>query len=300
VGDVDEAVRREEAVAYVARHGTVVQRARLGALLEGTLPDEAALDAWRADRNRDGGWHARPADEGADPGAQPPPSTLPATLRALGDAWEMGIGVRPEVRTGLLWVVGRQRPADGAFVDEAPTDSGGLETGPASSSLEAGSARGEEERAPALWTAAALATLDTWVSGVPAFNDARTRAYDWLCRNVQSWEDQPPRAAWLAASAALLRERAGSARVSQPLAQLTMRLDDPDRTMNVRELAELVISLVGAGLPATEPPASLALVRLARMQRTDGALATGNEDAVEGTLAGLRALLLTALRVRRT
>ncbi len=88
--------------------------------------------------------------------------------------------------------------------------------------------------------------------------------------------------------------------MSQPLAQLTMRLDDPDRTMNVRELAELVISLVGAGLPATEPPASLALVRLARMQRTDGALATGNEDAVEGTLAGLRALLLTALRVRRT
>jgi hypothetical protein len=291
VGNVGETVRREEAIAYVARHGTVVQRARLGALLDGTLPDEAALDAWRADRNRDGGWHARPADEGAAPGMQPPPSTLPATLRALGDAWEMGIGVRPEVRTGLLWVVGRQRPADGAFVDEAPTDSGGPE---------AGSARGEEERAPALWTAAALATLDTWVSGVPAFNDARTRAYEWLCRNVQSWEDQPPRAAWLAASAALLRERAGSARVSLPLAQLTMRLDDPDRTMSVRELAELVISLVGAGLPATEPPASLALVRLARMQRADGALATIHEDAVEGTLAGLRALLLAALRVRRT
>jgi hypothetical protein len=291
VGDMDEAVRREEAIAYVARHGTVVQRARLGTLLEGTLPDEAALDAWRADRNRDGGWHARPADEGADPGTQPPPSTLPTTLRALGHAWEMETGVRPEVRTGLLWVVGRQRPVDGAFVDEAPTDSGGLE---------AGFARGEEERAPALWTAAALATLDTWVSGVPAFNDARTRAYEWLCRNVQSWEDQPPRAAWLAASAALLRERAGSARVSLPLAQLTMRLDDPDRTMNVRELAELVISLVGAGLPATKPPANLALVRLARMQRADGALATGNEDAVEGTLAGLRALMLAALRVRRT
>ncbi len=291
MGDVDEAVRREEAIAYVARHGTDVQRARLGALLEGTLPDEAALDAWRADRNRDGGWHARPADEDAAPGTQPPPSSLPATLRALGDAWEMEIGVRPEVRTGLLWVVGRQRPADGAFVDEAPTDSG---------SPEAGSARGEEERAPALWTAAALATLDTWVSGVPAFNGAWTRAYAWLCRNVQSWEDQPPRAAWLAASAALLRERAGSARVSLPLAQLTMRLDDPDCTMSVRELAELVISLVGAGLPATEPPANLALVRLAHMQRADGALATGNEDAVEGTLAGLRALLLATLRVRRT
>lgn len=288
---MDETVRREEAIAYVARHGTVVQRARLGALLKGMLPDEAALDAWRADRNRDGGWHARPADEGAAPDTQPPPSTLPATLRALGNAWEMGIGVRPEVRTGLLWVVGRQRPADGAFVDETPTDSGSLEAGPA---------RGEEECAPALWTAAALATLDTWVSGVPAFNDARTRAYEWLCRNVQSWKDQPPRAAWLAASAALLRERAGSARVSLPLAQLTMRLDDPDRTMSVRELAELVISLVGAGLPATEPPASLALVRLARMQRADGALATGNEDAVEGTLAGLRALMLAALRVRRT
>ncbi|HKB48774.1 MAG TPA: hypothetical protein VKC57_13820, partial [Ktedonobacterales bacterium] len=73
MGDVDEAVRRAEAIAYVARHGTVVQRARLGALLEGALPDEAALDAWRADRSRDGGWHARPADEGATPGTQPPP-----------------------------------------------------------------------------------------------------------------------------------------------------------------------------------------------------------------------------------
>lgn len=288
---MDEAVLREAAVAYVARHGTLVQRARLGALLEGTPPDGAALDVWRADRNRDGGWHAHPADESATPAAQPPPSSLPATLRALGDAWEMETGVRPEVRTGLLWVVGRQRPADGAFVDEAPTDSGGLD---------AGSARGEEERAPALWTAAALATLDTWVSGVPAFNDARTRAYEWLCRNVQSWEDQPPRAAWLAASAALLRERAGSARVSLPLAQVTMRLDDPDCTMSVRELAELVISLVGAGLPATEPPAHLALGRLARMQRTDGALATTDEDAVEGTIAGLRALVLATLPVRRT
>jgi len=291
MGDVGEAVRRDEAIAYVARHGTVVQRARLGALVEGTPPDEAVLDAWRADRNRDGGWHARPADEDAAPGPQPLPSTLLATLRALGDAWEMEIGVRPEVRTGLLWVVGRQRPADGAFVDAARTGSGGLE---------AGSAHGEEEREPMLWTAAALATLDTWVSGVPAFNDARTRAYEWLCRNVQSWVDQPPRAAWLAASAALLRERSGSARVSLPLAQLTARLDDPGRTMNARELAELVISLVGAGLPATEPPASLALVRLARMQRADGALATGNEDAVEGTLAGLRALMLATLPVRGT
>jgi hypothetical protein len=117
---------------------------------------------------------------------------------------------------------------------------------------------------------------------------------------VQSWEDQPPRAAWLAASAALLRERAGSARVSLPLAPLTVRLDDPDRTMNVRELAELVISLVGAGLPATEPPASLALMRLTRMQRADGALATAHEDAVEGTLACLRALMLVTLPVRET
>jgi hypothetical protein len=288
---VGEAVRREDALAYVARHGTIVQRARLGALVEGIPPDAATLDAWRADRNRNGGWHESHADEGAAPGPPPPPSTLPATLRALRDAWEMEIGVRPEVRTGLLWVVGRQRPADGALVGGEPAAGAGLE---------AGSAHGAEERAPALWTAAALATLDTWVSGVPAFNDARTRAYEWLCRNVQSWEDQPPRAAWLAASTALLRERAGSARVSLPLAQLTMRLDDPDRTMSVRELAELVISLVGAGLPATEPPANLALVRLARIQRADGALATGNEDAVEGTLAGLRALLLAALRVRRT
>jgi hypothetical protein len=43
-----------------------------------------------------------------------------------------------------------------------------------------------------------------------------------------------------------------------------------------------------------------ALVRLTRMQRTDGALASTHEDAVEGTLASLRALMLATLPVRGT
>lgn len=283
--EVDD--QRALAVTYVQRNGTLLQRARMEAIAFGTPPDEQALALLFANWNPDGGWHDAESDLALDGLHVPyPPSSLSHTLRALRYAselryaWEAGHMMPPQVRSGLLWVC-RQQHEDGSFADDDSVLSGRLQIVRLSRA---------DEKAVAFLTASALQTLDTWLAGVPGMEGKRERAFEWLRTHITSWHGQHPRTDWLVAAAALRREGSYSAHVLRPLAQLAIRQSEFPRELTATELAEMITTLTEAGWLITESPVSCGLTKLLRLQRADGAFAQPGEDAVEATIASLRAL----------
>lgn len=271
------------AEGYVERHGDILQRARVAALVRHMPPTAAALAAWREGQQLDGGW----ATDGMD---NPPPgetrgrSNLIATIRALRYSRELEIGIAPEVRGALFWLL-RQQRADGRFVDEYPV---------VSDALDAKRLAIPDARMDVWATATVLHYFDECVSGVSPFGDARERAYEWLRHYVTAWESQHARAVWMAAATALRREGPDSPMVLKLAAQLTLRVGEATAPLTARDLADLAATLTAAGWPASVSPVSCAMTLLSRMRRDDGAFADaqGREDTVESTIAAIRAYLV--------
>lgn len=299
------------AIAYVTEQGDRLQRHLLQTLLNGVpMPlEEEARDLWLAGRNRDGGWGAvahgwSAGNEGAGP------SGIAETVRALDIAYDLGLGVTAEVRSGLLWL-SRNQQHEGCFVELPRTlspnplshEAGAAETAVVRASSPDTAGAGQREHASqrdasgaaALSTALALHALDTWVSAVETFSEARERAYSWLCAHITSWGEHPLRTAWLVAAAAVRREGRGSTRAAGVLAHLSLRLGSDQPLLSAAELAELITLLARAGCPPDESPISSAITQLLRLRRADGAFALSSDIscAVDATIASLRALALT-------
>lgn len=273
------------AEAYISRHGTVLQRERVAALIHGTRPSPEALALWREGHQHDGGW-ASSLTADVPPGGTRGKSTLIATSRALRYARELDLGVVPEVRGALLWVTRQQRP-DGGFVDELPAVTDELDAQRLSSA---------DSRMMDAWaTAAALHILDDWIAFVQPYSQARQWAYDWLMTRVENWEVQYLRTVWLAAAAALCREGPDSGVALKLIALLTLRVDDTTRPPSARDLADLAITLAEAGWPTSASPVSRAMTLLERTRRNDGAFVDpqGREDTCEATIAAIRAYIVT-------
>ena len=277
------------AEAYITRHGDILQRARAAALLHGTRPTPEALAQWGRGRQPDGGWASDGVADGPA-GTTRGRSRFIATVRALRTARELDLGIVPEVRLALLWLTRQQRP-DGSFVDEYPAVSDALDA------LRLGV---PDERMTVWATATGLHFLDEWMGGIQAFSYARQQAYDWLTGRVDDWGRQHSRTIWLAAGCAL-RRGAESPLTLKRLAVLALRLGESAVALSARDLADVVVTLTEAGMSASRSPVSYAMTLLGQTRREDGAFADplGREDAVESTLAAVRAYLATGTPVAR-
>lgn len=271
------------AEGYVERHGDILQRARVAALVRHTPPPPEALARWRAGWQPDGGW-ATTSTGDPPPGETRGRSNLIATVRALRHSLELDIGIVAEVRGALFWLM-RQQRSDGSFVDEYPV---------VSDALDAKRLGVPDERMHVWATATALHYFDECVSGVSPFSDARERAYEWLKHNVAVWDSQHTRAIWMAAASALRREGPDSPMALKLAAQLTLRITERPERLTARDLADLARTLAAAGWPSNASPVSCAMTALARMRRDDGAFADAQarEDTVEATIAAIRAYLI--------
>lgn len=278
----EDDIRRAE--TFVRGHGTILQQARMAALLHATSPTAETLALWREWHQPDGGWASTHAGS-LPPGETRGRSTLIATVRALRYGRELDVGILPEVRGALFWLTRQQRP-DGSFVDEQPIVSDRLDA----QRLDARCRDVPDNRMLAWATATVLRMLDEWIPGVQPYGEVRQRAYDWLMTHVDSWDAQYPRTVWLTVAAALRRGGTSNAEAVQLCAHLTSRLSREDMKPTARDLADLASTLLEAGWPADESPVSCALMQLERMRRDDGAFADplGREDVVESTIAAIR------------
>lgn len=278
----EEHISRAE--TFVNRYGTVLQQARVAALLHATPPAHEALAQWGHGQQNDGGWASANAAH-LPAGARRGRSTFIATVRALRYGRELGLGITPDVRMALLWLT-LQQQSDGSFVDEQPIVSDDLDK----------QRLGIPDDRMLVWaTATALHVLDEWIPGVLPFGEARERAYDWLMTHVEAWDTQYMRTVWLVAAAALRRGGSINAAALQLCAQLTVRLSGENKaTLTARDLADLATTLLEAGWPVDESPVSCALTRLARTQREDGAFADPLENVAESTIAAIRAYVASS------
>ncbi len=270
------------AEAYIERHGDLLQRARVAALVRQTPPSSEAIARWREGWQADGGWASSGAT-GLPPGETRGRSNFIATARALRYSQELGLGIVAEVRAALLWLT-RQQRRDGSFIDEYPI---------VSDALDAKRLGVTDDRMIVWATATALNFLDECIPGVPPFGAARQRAYEWLARYENAWDTLHSRTIWLSAAAVLRREGPESPTALKLTAVLALRQSDETRPLTARDLADLTAALTGAGWPASQPPVSGAMTLLARLRRDDGAFADPleREDIVEATLAAIRAYI---------
>lgn len=251
----------DRTIAFIQRHGTPVERARLDYLLHGTLPAPAIADDLFSGQHSDGGWA---------PFWQPTYSSLDATCFHLAQAEQLGLlGADPAGRA-LSFLLGRQQPngtwhEDRSVVEVAPpwAKPGDLAA-----------------------TLYLTANCGYWLSRSLGDDPVVRQAADVLLEHADGAGQMPTFAHshWLAVG---LWQGAGYPGAAERTMQY---LDTILASLPSSNLAWLIVTLAGAGIATDHPLLRHAAVRLAEEQQADGRWVSedGEQQDVHATLEALR------------
>ena len=95
---------------YIEKYGTLVEKARLAYLLNGTTPTKNVSDELFKGQNSDGGWTSKWSN---------PTSSLDATCYHLAQAEQLGLGVDAQPVSDALRFLIRRQSLDGSWEEEA-------------------------------------------------------------------------------------------------------------------------------------------------------------------------------------
>ncbi|HZU11818.1 MAG TPA: prenyltransferase/squalene oxidase repeat-containing protein [Chloroflexota bacterium] len=256
-------VHLERAAAFVGRHGTDVERARLASLLTGRAPSETIVDALFAGQRPDGGWSPFWASDY---------SSRDATCYRLAQADQLGLNSAEPVQRAVRFLLARQA-SDGSWQED--------------SSVRDAAPPWAQPGDPAA-RLYLTANCGYWLAILESETEAAGRAARFLAGHLGDDGSLPtfPHSHWLAAG---LWYRTGETAAAEAvLGHLTRCLS----RLAASNLGWLVVTLQGVGLPAGHPLLRQATDRLAAEQQPDGRWVSedGPERDVHATLEALRAI----------
>lgn len=257
----------ESAIAFVRKHGTGVEQARLRYILHGEHIGQQVVNDLLTHQRADGGWAPFWASDY---------SSLDATCFRLAQAEQLGISdSETPVRRAIRFLVQRQR-ADGSWEeDESVAPVAPLWAQPG-------------EKSARLYL---TANCGFWVATFGVGDATAMRAADYLQSHLAPNGHLPSflHAHWLAGGLWYRLNHRESAQ--RALNYLSTRLPD----MSGNHLTWLLTTLLSAGIPADNTLIQTAASRLEEHQSADGHWASddGPHQDVHVTLEALRALSLS-------
>jgi hypothetical protein len=257
----------QSAAAFVNNHGDATEQARLRYLLNGERPSQETVSALLAGQREDGGWAPFWASAY---------SSLDATCFHLAQAEQLGIsGSEPATGRALDFLANRQRTSGSWSEDESVTDLAPpwVKPGETSAILYLTANCG-------FWLAVRQGT----------FQNVARRAADYLLGYLDNEGHMPTflHAHWLAGGLWHSLDQ------QEPAARVFGYLANRAEALPASNLAWLIITLHGAGVPPSHPLLDTAASLLAHQQARDGRWPSedGSARDIHATLEAMRALRL--------
>jgi len=254
-------MNREKAIQFVKQNGSEVEKARLRYLLHEERPSPIIIQQLFSDQRKDGGFA---------PFWAPDYSSVDATCYRLAQAEQLGLGItEPAIAKAVQFLTGRQG-ADGRFAeDSSVADSAPPWAAPGDLAAE-------------LYLTANAGFWLTFFN----FTEEAQQAASFLAAHLDTATHKLPsfaQAQWLACG---LAWQLGLLEIVDHLSShLYAQLPG-----TAGELAWMLVTLHGAGLPSDRGVIVAGSARLAEMQAEDGRFPSDEGQDVHTTLEALRAL----------